>query len=473
MIFTSDVYVVFLIAVFGLHWLLPVAVRKPFLIAASYLFYASWNWRYVFLLIALSLFNWSYARWLLTRYNRRAILLFGIFVNVGVLAYFKYANFFLDSVHAITAALGASWVFPVLQITLPLGISFFTFQGVAYLVDVASGEDPLRPLTDFLLFKALWSQLIAGPIIRISEIRTQIQSPRPLTSANVAAGARRIILGFNKKLVLADSIAPAVDRVFAAGAAPTGLDCLLGTLGFGLQIYFDFSAYSDIAIGSALLFGFVFPENFNWPYSAASPQEFWNRWHMTLSRWIRDYVFTPLSFAFRRQPRMQDLCLAGAMAICGLWHGANWTFVLWGLWHGGLLILNNTFLKGWYTRNSQGAWPRRAATVVTTFALVNLGWILFRAVTLSQAWSMLTAIATLRGGFTLVCLPASAAVLVLAVLAGLVIAFWSSPALTRTWEGLRTGPRWLRPARPLVDVALIHLAVVFMGSTKPFVYFQF
>lgn len=472
MIFTSDLYVLFLIAAFALHWLLPERARKPFLIAASYVFYASWSWRYLFLLLGVSLFNWAYARWAVARVQKSGVLLLGIAVNVGVLAYFKYAGFFLDNVRIVAGALGVPWALPVLHVTLPLGISFFTFQGVAYLVDVASGDPPLPRLMDFLLFKGFWPQLIAGPIVRISEIRDQIETRRRVTSADLAAGARRILIGFNKKLVLADSLSGAVESVFAAGAAPTGLDSLLATVAFGFQIYFDFSAYSDIAIGSARLFGFTLPENFNWPYVAASPQEFWNRWHMTLSRWIRDYVFTPMSFALRRRPRLEDLALLGAMTICGLWHGANWTFVLWGVWHGVLLVANRTFMKRWWTPGADAGPARRAAQVGSTFVLVSVGWVLFRARSVRQAAAMLGSIATLRGGFHLAALAPTSALLIVAVVAGFALAAALRGRIAAAAARLARAPAWL-PMRPLADVMLIHLAIVFGGSIKPFVYFQF
>jgi D-alanyl-lipoteichoic acid acyltransferase DltB (MBOAT superfamily) len=473
MIFTSDIYVVFLLAVFAVHWLLPARARKPFIILASYAFYASWNWRYLPLLLGVSLFNWAYARWVLARVERRGVLLFGIAVNAGVLGYYKYADFFLANVRATAHALDMTWAIPTLEIALPLGISFFTFQGIAYLVDVASGDKPLEPLEDFLLFKGFWPQLIAGPIIRIHEIRAQIETKRPFVAADVAAGARRILIGFCKKLVVADSLAPAVEKVFARGAAPTGLDCVLGTVGFALEIYFDFSAYSDIAIGSARLFGFQFPENFNWPYSAATPQEFWNRWHMTLSRWIRDYVFTPLSFTFRRQPWMENLSLIGAMTICGLWHGARWTFVLWGAWHGLLLVLTR-FIPRDRLPSAPGASPIvRAFGIVVTFALVNAGWVLFRAPSVHQAVGMYRAALTLRGGPHLALLDGSQAVLVLAVLAALVAASFLRGSAARLAQRLYGGGWWGIPARALSDVALLHMAIVFSGSNKPFVYFQF
>ena len=473
MIFTSDVYIVFLIASVALHWLLPPPARKTFIILGSYAFYASWNWHYLCLLIGVSLFNWAYALFALTRFKARGVLLLGVLANVCVLGFFKYTNFLLDNARGVAGWFGASLSLPVLQITLPLGISFFTFQGIAYLVDVGTGQEPLRRLRDFLLFKALWPQLIAGPIVRITEMRDQIASRRSLTGSSAMTGARRIIMGFSKKLVLADTLAMTVDKVFAAGANVTAGDAAIATMGFGLQIYFDFSAYSDIAIGSAALLGFVFPENFNWPYGAAAPLEFWNRWHMTLSRWIRDYVFTPLSFTFRRRAGMELLSLVGAMGLCGLWHGAKWTFVAWGLWHGMLLALNSTFLKRWFGRVGTRSWIGRVSRVVVTYGLVNLGWVLFRSDSMNQALGMYGALATLRGGAKLSLVSGLDCLFVAAVLGGLVAVDSLRDRFGRLWLRVMQGREWLQPVRLVADVALIHLAIVFGASPKPFVYFQF
>ena len=275
----------------------------------------------------MSLFNWAYARRVVSKVESTGVLIAGIAVNLAPLLYFKYTGFFLSNmVSAANLCWGPDGTLRLPDIILPLGISFFTFQGIAYLVDVASGEEPFESASDFLLFKGFWPQLIAGPIIRPGEIREQILGERALGYENFSFGCRRILHGFFKKVVLADTLAPFVDMVYLPGAAPNAVDAAVGTLAFGLQIYFDFSAYSDIAIGTARLFGFVFPENFDWPYLSRSPQEFWARWHMTLSRWIRDYVFTPMTFAFRDRPSTAMVWLLVAMVVCGFWHGAQWTF---------------------------------------------------------------------------------------------------------------------------------------------------
>lgn len=467
MIFTSYTYVVFLLAAFVIHWSLPERARKPFLILASYVFYASWDWRFSFLLLGLTIFNWAYARFVLAR-PEPGPLWPGVLTNLAPLIFFKYTAFLWANVAAVGNAAGVHWAQQLpFRILLPLGISFFTFQGIAYLIDVATGEAPFAFL-DFVLYKALWPQLIAGPIIRPGEIRSDIEGVRTLDYDDCASGASRIVVGFFKKVVLADSLAPLVDSVFLSHS-PNALDAGIAVLGFGLQIYFDFSAYSDIAIGTARLFGFHFPENFDFPYRARSPQEFWNRWHMTLTRWIRDYVFTPLAFATRERPRMRVLWLFVAMAAVGLWHGAQWTFVVWGLWHGLLLVTNHTLLKRFFDRAARSRVVGLLATAVT-FVLVTAGWLLFRAESLAQAGEFVKALFTLRGGIRPSTLRVNGILTVLVDFAGLVLVQAIADMPLPRW--IRS-PALLRVVRPVAYALLIMAIVILDQEAKKFVYFQF
>jgi alginate O-acetyltransferase complex protein AlgI len=468
-IFTSYTYVLFLAAAFLIHWILPHRARKPFLIVASYVFYGSWDWRFAFLLLGLSVFNWAYARYVLAR-PVPGRLWPGILVNLTPLFLFKYTGFFYANVAAVGRAFGAEWSADLpFAILLPLGISFFTFQGIAYLIDVATGEEPFG-FVDFLLYKAMWPQLIAGPIVRPGEIRADIQRVRTLDYDDCAYGMQRILFGFVKKVILADSIAPVVDSVFASHA-PNALDVGVAIFGFGLQIYFDFSAYSDIAIGSARLFGFHFPENFNWPYAARSPQDFWNRWHMTLSRWIRDYVFTPLAFASRHRPKWTNVWLLVAMAAVGLWHGAQWTFVVWGIWHGLLLVANQTVLKRFF-ESASASRPRGLMAMILTFSLVTIGWLLFRAESLAQVADYLRALATVRGGIRPSTVRVNGILLILLYFAGLVLMQMTRGTLPALAARPRT-ERVLRALRPLGYVLLIVAVIVLDQEAKQFVYFQF
>jgi alginate O-acetyltransferase complex protein AlgI len=479
MIFTSYTYLLFLATVFVLHNLVPASWRKPLLVAASYFFYCTWDWRFSFLLLGISVFNWAYGRWLAGRRESGRLLAAGIVVNLAPLLYYKYTVFLLSNLAAAVSAVGGGWRPDLPAIILPLGISFFTFQGIAYLVDIWSGDRPFAELRDFLFFKAFWPQLIAGPIIRPHEIADQIREERHVGYDDLASGSRRILFGFFKKVVLADSLAPFVDAVFVRGAAPNAIDGICGALGFGLQIYFDFSAYSDIAIGSARLFGFVFPENFDWPYAAASPQEFWNRWHMTLSRWIRDYVFTPIRFATRYYPRMTPLWLVLAMAVCGLWHGAQWTFVAWGVWHGVMLVANQTFLKALFAPNrkklSGRAYVlRRAIATVATFCAMNLAWVLFRAPGMAAAARIYEAIFTFRGGLRPAILRENAILFVALACVSLVVFQALRGRFERPPGEAAPEPTLLRSAgKALVHAMMVSAVVVFDASSRAFVYFQF
>jgi len=476
MIFTSYTYLSFLIIVFCLHWLIPQSWRKLFLVLASYVFYCSWRMEFGLLLLGVTLFNWSYAKFVLAKTQRTSALFFGIAVNLAPLIYFKYSGFLLHNAAQLSHLLRMSWQSPVLHIILPLGISFFTFQGIAYLIDVTGGEEPLEHLLDFMLFKALWPQLIAGPIIRLSEIREQITTPRTLDYADLAYGSQRILFGFFKKVVLADNLAPFVDMAFLQSTTPNFLDVVTGVVGFGLQIYFDFSAYSDIAIGTARLFGFVFPENFNWPYVSRSPREFWARWHMSLSRWIRDYVFMPLSFSFRNRPWLGPLWLVVAMALCGLWHGAAWTFVLWGIWHGILLVLNTGPMKRIFAPCEDENKPAGVFHIVfaslLTRGLVNVGWLLFRAASLHQAAVMLKSVLTFRGHLRPAIVRENTVLFVFCVLILLTLTQLMRhriAAISKTRFGHISG----LVLRPAMYTLIIVTVIIFDQEAKSFVYFQF
>jgi alginate O-acetyltransferase complex protein AlgI len=332
-------------------------------------------------------------------------------------------------------------------------------------------------MRDFLLYKGFWPQLIAGPIIRPGEIREQIEGDRTLDYESLSIGCRRILIGFFKKIVLADTLAQFVDMVYMPGAAPNAIDSAVGTLAFGLQIYFDFSAYSDIAIGTSRLFGFIFPENFDWPYLSRSPQEFWSRWHMTLSRWIRDYVFTPMTFAARHRPKMALLWILMAMAVCGFWHGAQWSFIIWGTWHGIILVLNQTLLKNFFPApgDSSNGWNtlKMWLGMVVTFGMVTVGWVFFRAATIHNAWEILSSILLFKGGLQRAILRENAILVVLAIFFGLVTIQLMKVRSPR-WDYL--SPR-LDPVKrfikPVAYAFLILAVIIFDESAKAFVYFQF
>lgn len=466
MIFTSYTYLAFLALAVAVYWSSPEAVRKPVLVGASFAFYSAWNWRFSFLLAGVAVANWGIGRLLARRRSTTAILSAGIALNLSLLLYFKYTSFLWGNIAVLAGLFGWHLAAHDFAIVLPLGISFFTFQGVAYLVDVASGEAPMASLLDFLVFKSFWPQLIAGPIIRLHEIREQIRSERALNFDRTMEGGRRVLLGLAKKCLLADTLSPFVDQVFRPSASPGCVDAAVGTLGFGLQIYFDFSAYSDIAIGSAKLVGYDFPENFDWPYHARTPQEFWNRWHITLSHWIRDYVFSPVLFSLRRKPRLALAWLLGAMGLCGLWHGARWTFVLWGVWHGVLLLAGQTVMgKVWGRGAGAPAW----IGWLLTFAASQLGWVLFRAESVGQALDLLQALFTLRGGLRPAVVRESGTLIIGLILAGTVfvtLGRHKAEAIAGIWRSSGT-------LRGVAYAALLAVVIVYDGDARAFVYFQF
>lgn len=474
MLFTSYSYLIFLAVAVLVHWSLPPRLRNGFLVAASYAFYAAFRWEFALLLLAVTLFNWVWARWVLAPRPTALALTCAVAVNLLPLAAFKYLGFALQNAAWLVDLLGGSWRPGGVDLLLPLGISFYTFQSIAYLVDVAAGEPPFRALGDMLLFQAFWPKLLAGPIVRAEEMRESIQSARSFDYEDLSAGMTRLLLGLFKKVVLADNLAPIVQMVFDSHGNLHALDAAAGTLGAGLQIYFDFAGYTDMAIGSARLLGFRLPENFNWPYLSRSPQEFWNRWHVTLSRWIRDYLFTPLSFASRGRPGLLPVWLLVSMGLCGLWHGAAWTFVCWGLWHGLLLIANQGWLRRVFVAPRTAAGPLRSAIAfAATFVAVQLGWILFRAASLEQAWEVFQPLILLRGGIRPALLRENAVLTVALMFLGLMAA-----------QAFEAWPARLRPAshrfrllravgRPLAFTALILAIIIFDQEASAFVYFQF
>lgn len=460
MLFTTYSYFAFLLVAVAVHWLLPAnRLRSVWLVACSLAFYTVTQGAFVFVLLAYIVLNWWGGVQLAKRDDRRTLLQLILFGNLLPLLYFKYWPS-LATTWAHDASAG--WFAPV---AAPLGISFFAFQASAYVVDVSRGGAPIGSLLDFALFKTFWAQLVAGPIVRASEIREQLRA-RFFDAPVAVAACGRIVNGLTKKIVFSDLVAPYANQAFQA-AQPTFLDAVFGTLAFGLQIYFDFSAYSDIAIGCAALVGFRLPENFDWPYSARSPQEFWQRWHMTLSRWIRDYVFMPLSVHYRRNPLASRASIVVAMALCGVWHGAGWTFLVWGVWHGAMLAANATSLRGFFAMHDASR-ARRIAAWCVTFALVHVGWVFFRATSLAQAVDFLHAIVTVRGGLQRAAVRENGILIVSLLWAGLLVVQELRERVTR-WCA---SAAW-RLAMPPLRALQLALVIVMHQNATSFVYFQF
>ena len=384
MLFPTFTFALFFIVVLTVGWLMPGrrAWWKLFMLAASYVFYAYWDARFVALIVASTVVNQTAATWLARLQHpgvRRTVVSVAVAANLASLGFFKYAGFFVDSAESALVGLGIAADLPLLNVILPVGISFFTFQAISYVLDVYRGDaEPAKPL-DFAVYLAFFPQLVAGPIVRAHELIPQLNEPRVLRHSDFTRAVVLIAAGLFKKMVVATYLAEAlVDDVFAFPDRFSSLEVLLGIYGYAVQIYADFSGYTDIAIGVALLLGIRLPENFNQPYRADSIQDFWRRWHMSLSRWLRDYLYIPLG-GNRGGEWRRDRNLLLTMLLGGLWHGAAWPFVLWGLFHGlGLLVERRLGLR----------LPRVVARLAT-FHFVCFGWILFRSESLGTAGNVL------------------------------------------------------------------------------------
>jgi alginate O-acetyltransferase complex protein AlgI len=332
MLFTSAEYLLFLPAIVALFWILPHRFRLPMLLIASYGFYMSFIPAFILLIAPMTLFNWLWGKVLYKDHENRVILGVGIVVNLLILGYFKYANFFADTFSHIIKMTGAAdphWTF---NIILPLGISFFTFEYIHYLFEIRRGNKPIDSFVLFSLFAAFFPTQIAGPIKRYPDFVAQMQAETKLKLSYFDEGIPLIIIGMAKKLLLADNLATFVQMGVSAPSMYSGPELWLFAYAFAFQIYFDFSGYTDIGRGSAMLFGYHIPLNFNMPYIARNMSDFWRRWHISLSSWLRDYLFIPLGGSKGgRWQTNRNLFLT--MALGGLWHGASWNFVIWGVYH--------------------------------------------------------------------------------------------------------------------------------------------
>jgi alginate O-acetyltransferase complex protein AlgI len=389
-LFDSWVYVWFLVLVWLAYLRLPHVGQNRLLCVAGLVFYGAWDWRFLGLLLATTGIDWACGLGIAASdapRRRRLLLTLAIAANLTSLGFFKYCDFFAESLVAMGRWFGLELPLAPLGIVLPVGISFYTFQEISYLVDLARGQTRVcRSLRDYVVYVAYFPQLVAGPIERASHLVRQVVEPREVTWAKVRAGLWLLVSGYFLKVVVADNAARVADRAFDAGDG-TGAQALLGVYAFALQIYGDFAGYSNIARGSAALMGFDLMVNFRQPYLATGPSDLWRRWHISLSTWLRDYLYIPLGGnrggAWRTQ---RNLVLT--MLLGGLWHGAHWKFVLWGLWHGVLLA----FGRG--RRDAVGGvapvpvWRAvllRPLQVVLMFHLTCYGWLLFRCNEIAQA----------------------------------------------------------------------------------------
>ena len=470
--FPSGTFLLFFAVVFALHWALPrPRMRKVLLLGASYYFYMSWNVQLVGLILLSTIVDYvvglAMARAETPR-ARRGYLLVSLAVNLGLLGYFKYAGFFVESFGELLVGLGLQANTASLEIILPVGISFYTFQTLSYTIDIYRRSlQPTRDVLDFALFVAFFPQLVAGPIVRASHFLPQLVKPARWDGARAAGGLQRMIIGLAKKVVLADSFALVANEVFASPESFGFLGSWFGVVAFAFQIYCDFSAYSDIAIGAAATLGYDIPENFAHPYVAGNIREFWRRWHMSLSTWLRDYLYIPLGGSRRGAVRAR-LNLLITMFLGGLWHGAAWTFVAWGVFHGLLLGVQRWIDE---RRPGGGGAPRSTAIgIVPTFALVCLGWVLFRAETFADAALLYRNLFGLRSVAESPMLRTPVLWLALAMV---VVHAWVAVTERRALAG-RGAPAWpllLRTA--FLTVCIGGIVAFFRIEGEAFIYFQF
>ena len=471
-VFNSFIFVIFHVVVFILHWALPVRHRWPLLLLASYFFYMYWNVAYAGILVASTLIDFLLGRTLLAsgqEPRRRLGLWLSIISNLGILFFFKYYNFFQDSLVMLGASVGIT-VTPARHAwLLPVGISFYTFQTLSYSVDVYRRQlAPERHLGRFALYVSFFPQLVAGPIERASALLPQLQAPlaRPSHLA-LMRGMSQVLLGFFKKVVVADTLAIQVDSIYNNHEMQSGPALVLATVLFAFQIYCDFSGYTDIAIGVARMLGYDLMENFRLPYFSKSVTEFWQRWHISLGTWLRDYLYIPLG-GNRHGAWNTYRNLMLTMLLGGLWHGASWNFVIWGGLNGGALALERALRNGWITTIT-GGWMKKLLGVADTFVFICITWVFFRSQTLEQAWSILGRMSTFSGALSIQDRSVLANILI--VLPLLLSFEFLLQRRMDVHQRFAQGPLLMQLTVTVIIVLLIALFGVSAGSQ--FIYFQF
>jgi len=459
-LFPTVTFALFFAVVLPVSWLLQPHQRawRVWILLASYVFYGWWDWRFVFLLAGSTVVNHILAVAIYrtrAQHARKLLLTLALAFDLGLLGYFKYANFFLSSVDN---TIGTSWI---ADVVLPVGISFFTFMAISYVVDTYRGELVPASFARFAVFQAFFPHLVAGPIVRASELLPQLESPRDPRRVDVSRAFFLIVSGLFLKVVIANHLAThIVDDFSAAPNRHSSLEVLVGVYGYAVQIFADFCGYTNIAIGVALLLGFQFPQNFNSPYAAVSLQDFWRRWHMTLSRWLRDYLYIPLG-GNRKGTLITYRNLMLTMVLGGLWHGAAWTFVIWGAIHGIGLALERAL--GWRPTSPAAKWFGR----LLTFHVVCFAWIFFRADSFARAVTVLERLFTAWGQPS----PLVTTSVVLAIVVGIAGQYVRPSALTGLLRGFGRLPVPAQAAA--VAVCLMLINTLGPAGVAPFIYFRF
>jgi alginate O-acetyltransferase complex protein AlgI len=473
MLFTTPTFLIFLVVVFGLYWAVPHRLwQNGVILGASLVFYGSWDWRYLLLLLLIAGTDFLVARSMTAASPTRKRVLLGVSLttNLGALGFFKYFNFFSSNLHSLLGLAGFQADLFTLRVLLPVGISFYTFQALSYTIDVYRGRiHAVENVVEYFCFITFFPHMVAGPIQQATHLLVQFAQPRRFEWDHAVDGLRQMLWGFFKKMVVADTLGSYVTRVYGDVAHATGWQLLWATYLFAFQIYGDFSGYTDIAIGCARLFSLHMTRNFAYPYFATNIQDFWRRWHITLSTWFREYLYIPLG-GNRRGPRRTAVNAFIVFVVSGFWHGANWTFVIWGALHGLYFLLYTQWIEKRHANNSSGspiaAQLGRLGAMLGTFHLVCLAWVFFRADDAPTAFAILgkMAGAPLSGSFERPPLKA------LEWIGVLVAVEW----LQRSQEhGLAIGqmPRRVRWA---LYYALVYVIFDFCYlDYAPFIYFQF
>ncbi|MBI1383737.1 MAG: MBOAT family protein [Rhizobiales bacterium] len=488
MLFPTLDFALFFVLVFSASWALMerASLRKLVLLAASYVFYAWWDWRFLGLLAASSLINYTAGAILVRTASERArswVVGFAVVLNLAILGFFKYYGFFMESLGRALTHFGLERDLPMLEIVLPVGISFFTFQGISYVVDVARRDvKAVRSPLDLFLYISFFPQLVAGPIVRAAHFLPQLERPARLSRERLAFGLVLVLSGLFKKMVVANYLASEiVDEAFFDPSARGGIDLALGVYAYAVQIYCDFSGYSEIGIGTAALLGYHFHANFNQPYRAASLQEFWRRWHISLSEWLRDYLYKPLggsrhgAFATYRN-------LFLTMLLGGLWHGANWTFVVWGLIHGGALAFER-MLRAMVSRPAPvlsvadagttahaGEPPAsplsRLVGILVTFHIVCFAWVFFRSPDFATATAYLEGLQRLDAPIEL------ATPFVVTLVAGALVCQFLPASIVERMSLLLSRLGFIGLGL-VAGIGIWLIEVIGPEGVAPFIYFQF
>ena len=480
MVFNSIPFVLFFVVVFFVYWFplkKSTKAQNIFLLVASYFFYGYADWKMLpLLIVATAVFYFLGIGISQSESEKKASILraLGVVLGVGVLLYFKYLNFFIESFSSLFESTGLHTNWHTFNIIMPLGVSFFTFRLISYVIDVYNGEvEPTRDVVEFATYSAFFPCILSGPIDKPKFI-SQLHQKREFNYNQAVDGMRQILWGLFKKLVVADNCAVYVDQVFSSHTDQSGSTLLLAAIFCSFQVYADFSGYSDMAIGVGKLLGFSITRNFNNPFFALNVADFWRRWHMSLTSWITDYVFTPLSFQFRRWGKVgMIIAIIINMVVVGLWHGANWTFVVFGLYHGLLfvpLVLSGAFMKKDRLRTNKIGLPvlKDLGRMLLTFALVVFGVVIFRAESIGMAWEYFCGMCN-RSLFTVFIKKKIALSNVIFITIMLVVE-WLQRGKEHGLEIAHFKPL----TRNIIVLLLIEFIVFFMpNSPSQFVYFQF